>query len=96
MSLVRSSASQRSLLLVEFVGVVHTQSSELHRDFCTHGAESHAGTCAHAELSTTQGFLSGIKADSRGNKLLLLLASATDITEQNKQANEVPPCLFLG
>lgn len=43
-----------------------------------------------------QGFLSEIKADSRRNRLLLLLASATEITEQNKQVNEVPILCFLG
>lgn len=71
------------------------QSSVLDRDFCTHGAERCAATAAHAELSTVQGCLSEIKADSRGNKLLLLLVSATEITEQNKQANEVPSLCFF-
>lgn len=88
---------QRSLLLLLWVvRVVHTQSWALHRELCTHGAERRAGTCAHTELSTTQGWLAEIKADSRGNKLLLLLATATDMTEQNKQANEVPTLCFMG
>lgn len=43
-----------------------------------------------------QGILSEIKADFRGNRLLLLLASATEINEQNKQVNEVPILCFLG
>lgn len=73
------------------------QSSVLHRDFfCAHGAERCAVTSAHAELSAMQGCLSEIKAQSRGNKLLLLLlASATEITEQNKQANEVTTLCFF-
>lgn len=44
---------------------------------------------------TTQGFLSEIKADSRRNGLLLLLARATEMAEQNEQANEVPTPYFL-
>lgn len=45
--------------------------------------------------STTQGSLSKIKADSRRNRLLLLVASAAEMAEQNKQANEVPTLYFL-
>lgn len=60
----------------------------------TDGAEHRAVAAAHAGLSTTRGCLSEIKADSRGNKLQLLLASATEITEQNKQAMRSPSCVF--
>lgn len=71
-------------------GFLHTQSRAPHKDFYTYRAQRHAGISAHAE-----GFLSEIKADSRRNGLLLLVASATEMAEQNKQANEVPTLYFL-
>lgn len=68
-------------------------------------AECHAGISARTgqstmqgflhTQSTTQGFLSEIKADSRRNGLLLLAASATEMAEQNKKENEVPTLLFF-
>jgi len=45
--------------------------------------------------STTKGFLPEIKADSRRDRLLLLVAIAAEVAEQNKQADEVPTLYFL-
>lgn len=58
-----------------------------HRDFCTGRAGTTQGFL-HMQ-STTQGFLSEIKADSKRNGLLLLVANATEMAEQNKQMNKV-------
>ena len=71
----------------------------MYRAQCHTGISARTGQSAmqgflHTQ-STTQGFLSEIKADSRRNGLLLLAASATEMAEQNKQENEVPTLYFL-